>query len=209
MRKTLWAVALVVTCGAGLPTTSANSGGSATISLSSANATMTQTSDTAWTLEKTGEVTRSTATVTWTVTASNGTTIAGQLLVSGTMTVTNTGTDGATIGNIVVNLQTKSGSAWVTRTSDIADATGDDAATSATFVAAASSENRSTFSETPASGRLLFMDANTNTIFSLVPQKTIAPNTTVALLFSASFDLYPTTNSLNGAFASGGVAVFA
>ena len=45
--------------------------------------------------------------------------------------LTGVGSKGATVGNIVVNLQTKSGSNWTTRSSDVADATNGDAATSA------------------------------------------------------------------------------
>src|SRR5207244_3528611 len=95
---------------------------------------------------------------------------------------------GATIGNIVVNLQTKSGSNWVGKSADVADATNDDAATVAHVDAHASSEGKSTFTENTASGSLKFMDANSNTVFSLVPEKTIAPGATVNLLFVASFD---------------------
>jgi len=104
------------------------------------------------------------------------------------MTVTNSGTAGATIGNIVVNLQSRSGNKWITRSSDIADATSGDAATTAWISPHASSENLSMFTENPASGQLLFMDANSNTMFSLVPQQIIAPGASVSLLFSASFD---------------------
>ena len=164
------------------------SGGTAAITLQSSSATVTQTSETEWALTKTGTVNTATQTVTWTITATPTGTVAGQLVVSGTMTVTNKGTGGATIGNIVVNLQTKSGSSWVTRSSDIADATSGDAATSAHVVPHASSENRSFFTENGASGSLLFMDASTNTVFSLVPEKTIQPGETETLLFSATFD---------------------
>ena len=149
---------------------------------------MSLTSDTEWTLRKTGSVNPVTQTVTWTITATQGPTTTGQLILNGTMTVTNKGTAPATIGNIVVNLQTKAGPSWVTRSSDIADATSDDAATSAHVVQSASSENRSFFTENGASGSLLFMDASTNTVFSLVPQKTIAPGETETLLFTATFD---------------------
>jgi hypothetical protein len=119
------------------------SAGTAGISLSDASASMTQTSDTEWTLAKTGAVNTGDSSVTWTITATQGATVAGQLVINGTITVENTGTGGATNGNIVVNLQTKSGSSWVTRSSDVADATSADAATSAQVMAAASSENQS------------------------------------------------------------------
>ncbi len=162
--------------------------GQASVSLASSSAALTQTSNTSWTLAKTGAVDTSSKTVTWTITATKGTTVSGQLVVSGFMAVTNSGGLGATIGNIVVNLQTKSGSAWKSVSVDVADATNDDAATTAHIDAKASSENLATFTENAASGHLLFEDASTNTLFSLVPEVTIPPGATKSLLFSASFD---------------------
>jgi len=162
--------------------------GAASVSLSSSNATINQTSDTSWSLSKTGSVNTSSKTVTWTITATKGTTVSGQLIVSGFMAVTNGGGQNATIGNIVVNLQKKSGSTWTSVSADVADATNDDAATTAHIDAKASSENKSTFTENGASGELKFMDANSNTVFSLVPEKVIAPGATQNLLFSAVFD---------------------
>lgn len=147
---------------------------------------MTQTSNTEWTLEKTGTIDANS--VTWEVTATEGATVAGQLVVNGQMTLTNSGADGATIGNFVVNLQTRVGKSWVTSSSDIADATSGDAATVAHVMAKASSENLSLFTENAASGQLLFTDAATNAVFSLVPQVTIPGGATRTLLFSASFD---------------------
>jgi hypothetical protein len=149
---------------------------------------MTLTSDTAWSLEKHGTINATTQTVTWTITATQGATTSGILIVNGTMRVKNTGTGGATIGNVVVNLQTRSGNTWVTKSSDIADATQDDAATTANVVSFASSENKSSFTENAASGHLIFMDAATNSAFALVPQVTLAPGTTTTLKFTATFD---------------------
>lgn len=163
--------------------------GKANVLLSDSKATLTQTSDTAWTLAKTGAVDSAHSTVTWTITATQGATLGGHLVATGFIAVTNIGTGGATIGNIVVNLQTKvHGSGWVTQSSDIADATHGDAATTAHVVAHASSENLTTFTENAASGHLSFMDKKTNTAFSLVPQVTIPAGKTVHLLFSASFN---------------------
>jgi hypothetical protein len=79
----------------------------AAVSLTNSSATMTQTSDTAWTLEKTGTIDANS--VTWEVTATEGATVAGRPVVNGQMTLTNSGAGGATIGNIVVNLQTRPG----------------------------------------------------------------------------------------------------
>lgn len=161
-------------------------GGTAGITLKGSSVRMTQTSDTEWTLTKTGTVNGQA--VSWTITATQGTTTSGLLIVNGTMTVTNTGTGGATIGNIVVNLQTKSGNTWVTKSSDVADATQDDAATTAKVVSSASSEGKSSFTENAASGQLVFTDTATNSIFSLVPEVTVAPGTTKTLLFTATYD---------------------
>src|SRR5436190_14144878 len=163
-------------------------GARAGISLVSSNAALAQTSTTSWSLAKTGSVTPATSTVTWQVTATPGATVAGQLVLTGALTVKNSGGGGAPIGNIVVNLQTKTGSSWITRSSVIADATQDDAATVARIHAQASSENHSSFTENAASGHLLFTDASTNSAFALVPQVTIAPGATVNLLFKASFN---------------------
>ena len=154
--------------------------------LTGAGAGITQTSDTAWTLEKTGSVSGST--VTWNITATEGATVAGRLVVSGQMTVTNSGSGPATIGNIVVNLQTRVGNTWKTASSDVADATSGDAATTANIFNQASSENLSSFSENSASGSLEFMDATNNTVFSLVPEVTIPAGGTKSLLFQATFD---------------------
>ncbi len=127
-------------------------GGQAAVSLSNASGALSQASDTAWTLEKTGA--RNGSTVTWTITVTQGNTVSGHLFVNGFVTVLNTGSKGATIGNIVVNLQTKSGSSWVTQSSDIADATHGDAATTAHIDSHASSENLGSFTENAASGQL-------------------------------------------------------
>lgn len=158
----------------------------AAVELIDASATLSQTGTTAWTLAKTGALNGSA--VTWQIVATETTTVAGQLIVSGQMTVTNTGNGPATIGNIVVNLQKRQGNSWVTKSSDVANATDGDAATTANIHAAASSENKSTFSENGASGALEFMDATNNTLFSLVPQVLIGAGQTRSLLFSASFD---------------------
>ncbi len=160
----------------------------ADVQLKSADATLTQTSSTEWTLAKTGSVTGS-STVTWQATATEGATTSGLLIFNGIFRVENKGTAGATIGNIVVNLQTKNAAnKWVTRSSVIADGTQDDAATTANVASKASSEGKSTFTENSASGSLLFTDATTNSAFALVPQVTIAPKTVQKLLFSATYN---------------------
>lgn len=163
-------------------------GGNASVSLQSANASISQTAATSWSLTKTGSVDTSSQTITWQVTATQGSTVGGQLHLTGTLNVTNTGSGPATIGNILANLQTRSGSSWVTRSSDVNDATSGDAATTAHIYSQASSEGRSAFSENAASGPLQFTDAHTNTLFSLVPEVSIQPGATVPLRFDATFD---------------------
>ena len=189
MRSFRFGIALLAACATGGSDPSVSqlsSGGTAGITLSGATAQVTLTSDTSWTLTKTG--TTSGSTVTWTITATQGTTVSGALVVSGSMTVTNTGSGPATIGNIVANLQVRSGNKWVSASADIADATHGDAATTANVYSQASSENRSFFAENGASGSLQFTDASTNTLFSLVPEVTIAPGATTTLRYSASYD---------------------
>ncbi len=151
----------------------------ASLSLRRADATLTQTSDTQWDLTKVGSL--GGATVTWQVNATQIATVSGLLIFNGIFEVDNKGNAGATIGNIVVNLQTKVGTKWVTKSTVAADATQDDAATAANTTIG-------TFTEDTASKRLLFTDASTNSTFALVPQVTLAPGSTTRLLFSASFD---------------------
>ena len=166
----------------------AQSSARAGVSLTGADATLTQGSSTPWTLEKSGSVDSTSRTVTWSISAIEGSTTHGELAVRGQISVTNTGAAGATIGNLVVNLQTRSGATWRTRSSDVADATSDDAATRAVVVPSASSENVGSFTENGASGALLFTDTTTNSLFALSPKVTIAPGATVALRFVANFD---------------------
>ncbi|MFO7690588.1 MAG: hypothetical protein R6W83_08560, partial [Cryobacterium sp.] len=159
---------------------------SADIALLDASAVTSQADRTPWSLEKTGQ--RSGNTVSWTVTATPGAPEPGALVISGQMTVVNRGSDPATIGNIVVNLQVRSGGRWITLVSNIADATSGDAATTARVMPQASSEGRDQFTESGASGELEFMDATNNTAFSLVPQILIPAGGSHTLLFQASFD---------------------
>jgi len=151
-------------------------------------ATLLQTSDTPWTLTKTSAVDTSAHTVTWTIAATPGMTVGGHLVVDGYLDVINLGTGPATLGNIVVNLQARQGNHWVTLSSDVADATQGDAATSAHVVGANTTEGLSLFSENAASGALSFMDRRYNTMFSLVPEAKLQPWTDLPLLFSAAYD---------------------
>ncbi len=168
------------------PTLESLLSGTASISLVGSSSRVSLTTDNEWSLSKTGSLSGNT--VTWNITATKTATTSGHLVVQGTMTVTNTGSGPATIGNIVVNLQRRVGNSWVTTASDIANATQGDDATTANIHKAASSENKPMFEENDASGSLNFMDATNNTLFSLVPQVLIGAGQTRTLLFSASFD---------------------
>jgi hypothetical protein len=126
--------------------------------------------------------------VTWNITALKTATVSGQLLIQGELTVKNSGSGLATIGNIVVNLQARRNNRWKSVSVDVANASLGDAATTALIHKQASSENLGKFVENQASGKLEFMDADDNTVFSLSPQKTIGAGETTTLLFQASFD---------------------
>lgn len=148
-------------------------------------------------------------TVTWTVTGTKGQTSGNQLLVSGYMTVKNTGSAGATIGNIVVNLQQSKNAGtpakpkwvWASVSASVADATHGSAATYANIVAKASQEvpaysggaftisgARGIFVENALAGPLQLLDVDANDIWAITPQQTIAPGQTVNLVFKAKFD---------------------
>lgn len=112
------------------------------------------------------------------------------------MAVQNTGSAGATIGNIVVNLQrqvnigtaSKPKWAWQTVSSDIADAAHGDEATTNLICSVASSESLGSFTENAASGKLELTDADNNTLWAITPEKVIPQGQTVNLLFSAVFN---------------------
>jgi hypothetical protein len=150
-------------------------------------------------------------TVTWTVAAIR-TTGPTTFSVGGNLRITNGGSAPATLGNIVVNLQrankVKIGGKnvpWVSVAACVANASAGSAATSASILAAASQENAAgnaaigpgnytvsgpvgTFTETPGSGALEFKDADNNSLFSLVPQPSLAAGATVDLEYEAEFD---------------------
>ena len=191
--------------------------GQASITLTNCNGELCNANDTAWSLTKEPATQSRTlpddpATIQWTVTATRGATGPTFLSVFGVVTVTNTGSANATIGNIVINLQRKipNSSSWVSVAADVADATNGDAATSAHLVATASAENpatnaalgppnytvsgaQGTFVETAGSGSLQFTDASSNTLWSLTPQVSLAPGASITLLYTATFN-----NSLLG-----------
>jgi hypothetical protein len=160
----------------------------AQLSLMYAEASLAQPSTAQWSLSKTGVVNTAASTVTWTVAATKSPTNATGLVADGYLWVANEGTSPAPIGNIVVNLQVRSGKQWATLASNVANATDGDDATSAFIAPRASSEGRSSFTESGASGSLSFTDANANTVFSLVPQRLVAPYEHIALRYQATFD---------------------
>src|SRR5258708_40154455 len=100
---------VVAACAFGDPRESsiALSGGTASVDLSHATGTLAQTSAREWSLAKIGAVTTANQTVTWTITATQTMTTANQLVVAGCVSATNSGASGATLGNVVVNLQTR------------------------------------------------------------------------------------------------------
>jgi hypothetical protein len=123
----------------------------ASITLKNCNIELCYANNTAWELSKSsGTVTTPVTapdqhTITWTVTATRGDTTDNFLNVNGYIEIANTGTAPATIGNIVVNLQRKVGTKWVSAAADCADATNGDNATACNIVAAASQEVDNSF----------------------------------------------------------------
>lgn len=186
----------------------------ASITLNNCDADFCYSHNNVWTLTKnvTGNtVTDGVGTVTWTVTATKDSSAAPTFTVHGGLTIFNSGSAPATIGNIVVNLQKpnspKKGSnaSHVSIAANIANATSGDAATSAMIVSGASQENantnaawgvnnyttasggKGTFVETAGSGTLNFTDAMNNTVFSMVPQPVIPVGDSITLLYEATF----------------------
>lgn len=155
-----------------------------------------------WTLTKTNDAVNqpvaSDTLVTWTVKATKTTSEVNEICAVGYVSVTNGGSAPATIGNIVVNLQRRSGKNWVSASVDVADSTNGDVATSANIVANASQEQagptyavsgaKGTFTENSGSGPLEFTDADSNTIWAITPQQTIPSGATVNLFFKAAFN---------------------
>jgi len=186
----------------------------ASITLGNSDAKYCYTHNNLWTLTKEvsgNTVNNGVGTVTWTINATKDSSGPTTFTVHGGLTVTNTGNAPATIGNIVVNLQKPnspkrgSNAPYVSIAADVANATNGDAATSVKIVAAGSQENaatnaawgtnnytvsgaQGTFTETPGSGSLEFTDASDNTIFSLIPQPSIAPGASITLLYDATFN---------------------
>ncbi|XWV25567.1 Ig family protein [Tupanvirus deep ocean] len=109
------------------------------------------------------------------------------LYVNGFLSICNSGEGPAYIGNIVVNLQTRVGRNWVTYSSDIADTTNGNNATSARICSSGSSEGKSIFTKNAFSGTINFTDASNNTLFNVVPQFVLDANQCTNLFYTASF----------------------
>lgn len=162
----------------------------ASLSLGGGACQAVQYNNTEWSLTKQAAESAipSGGTASWVVAVTKGDTSANHLVCDGYLSILNSGSAPATIGNIVVNLQRKVGPHWVTFASDIANATYGDAATSAIISPTASSEGRGSFSENAGSGTLEFFNASDNTIFSVSPQQTIAAGNQVNLYYSARYN---------------------
>jgi hypothetical protein len=183
--------------------------GQASITLKNGNGAFCYHNDTEWSLDKTPNQESfnnvADGNIYWTITATRGATSANTIDFNGYMSVTNTGSAPATIGNVVVNLQKRVNNKWVSAVVNVANATFGDFATTANIVAAASQENQSwntslgasnytvsggvgTFTETLASGSLQFTDAFNNNVFAIKPQVSLAPGETKNLFFQATFN---------------------
>lgn len=165
------------------------------------NLDLCNTTNTAWTLDKcenpdgvcNGFLNRSmtaSSPVSWTITAGRTGTSSAVLTVNGFVRITNSGGAGASIGNIVVNLQ-KPGTGgkknnWVSHAAAVANASGTG---TANICPQASSEELGSFTNSAAS--LTFTDASNNSVWSITPQQTIPPGGTVDLLYQAVFNSFP------------------
>ena len=146
------------------------------IDLKDPTSTLSHTSTQPWLLAKTGAVNTTASTVTWSINATQGPAGARRLVVAGSVTIRNTGGAAAPVGNIVVQLQSKSGTTWTTRSADVANATFGDTATAVRVV---TGNAVTTITENTASGALSV---------PLVPQLTIGANSSVPINFTASFN---------------------
>jgi hypothetical protein len=166
-------------------------GGQASITLDNYSVTFCNKQETLWSISKTATLgglpvtqVNDGDTVDWKIdiTSSAGATT---LCAVGQITVTNTGTATATIGNFVVNLQGMTAgpkSKWVSLAADMADAANQEDATFANIVAAASTEaagahyvlatgaytGEGTFTPSPKSGKL-YMTMGGNDVWAITP----------------------------------------
>lgn len=109
------------------------------------------------------------------------------LKVFGFMNLSNTGSAPAYLGNLVINLQKRSGNKWVSAAADITNSSHGDLATSASVCASATSENRTSFTEGAGSGPLRLYDTNHNDLTSF--SQPLAPGAPLVILYEADFDI--------------------
>lgn len=191
----------------------------ASLTLQNCDTKICYKNNTEWTLKKeviVNNVENGAGNITWLVTATRGVTTDNIIEVNGYLTIINSGSADATIGNIVVNLQKRATPpggqpTWVSAAADMADATLGDAATKAVIARTASQEDpganasvgannytfgdafgniggAATFIKTTGSGIVQFTDDNWNSAYSLVPEKVIPPGGSVSLLWRATFN---------------------
>ncbi len=177
----------------------------ASITLKNSDVSYCYKQDVPWTLTKSNDRNTATSgdTVNWTITATKGDPGPKTLCAIGVVSITNTGSAPATIGNIVVDLQRNQGkpAKWAAISADVSNSTGGNGATSAKIVAAALqnqtvytgvalvSGNTATFTENTYSGDLTFTDADSDEIWAITPEKTIGVGDTVTLFFNAVFNV--------------------
>lgn len=150
---------------------------------STCNATNTE-----WSLSKSVAAQDATS-ATFAVVATKGATSDAIASFTGSLVITNMGSAPATVGSIVVNLQRKYGKAWRTVSTDVANSTLGDAATSAAICRQASSENLGSFTENAASGSIEFTDPDNNTLFAINdPAFTLGAGEIKVLTYVARFN---------------------
>jgi hypothetical protein len=149
--------------------------------------TITETAEAQYSIAKTGVVDATADTVTWTITTSQ-LTPANELVLGGCVQLKNNGREAATLGNLVINLQTKVKKSWVTQASDVANATAGAAATTALVDPNSNNEHKSSFSTSSASGVIALTSPCAGSTFSLEPEGSIAPGVTTHIGFTATFN---------------------
>ena len=158
------------------------------VATNDSSATTTQSSTAEWSLSKTGSVNASAGTVTWTITATELQTTANQLAVSGCLTFVNFGDAPATLGNMVVNLDTESKNAFTAKASDIANATQGAAATTALVDPHLNLEQAAQFSTGSASGLITLTSPCGGAAYSLEPEHSIAAGAEQQIGFTATYN---------------------
>lgn len=147
---------------------------------------LAQTSTAPWTLTKTGVLDPATATVTWDVVASPSGSATRALVVTIRVTLVNLGSAPAPVGSVVVRLQTRTRHGWwSTVSSDVADATLGDAATTAWIVDGLRARQ---VYEDAASGALAILGVPDATPLPLVAPLTVPAQAARRVEVTATFD---------------------